>query len=257
VSGHDFTGRSAVVTGAASGMGRSIALGFAAAGARVTVGDIDAAGLAETVRLGHELGAEIVAVATDVSQEEAVAGLVARAVEGHGRIDHMVNNAGIHIEDTRIHETPIEVYDRILAVNLRSVFLGTRFAVTEMLQQGDGGTVVNVASVNSVKPQPIQAAYTASKHGILGLTKSAAMEYAADGIRINAVLPGAIDTPLLRGALGHRDEQLIAQAQSFFSLNGRFGRPEEVAEAVLWLSSDRSGYVIGHALAVDGGYLTK
>jgi glucose 1-dehydrogenase len=144
----------------------------------------------------------------------------------------------------------------VIAVNLRSVYLCVKHEIGVMLEQGRGGSIVNIASTNSFRPQPTHSAYTASKHGVLGITRNAAMDYAADGIRVNAICPGAIDTPMLRGAIERRgrDPKDVAAR---LSLLGRFGDPNEIANAALWLCSDESSFTLGHALAVDGGYLAR
>jgi glucose 1-dehydrogenase len=179
---------------------------------------------------------------------------VATAVERFGRLDCAVNAAAIEFETTRLHELDDAGFDRMLAVNLRSVFLCLKHELAAMLAGGRGGSIVNVGSTNSFRPQANQPAYTASKHGVLGITRSAAIDYARDGIRVNVICPGAIDTPMLRSAIEvrGRDPQDVARRLSPL---GRFGDPDEIARAALWLCSDASSFTTGHALAVDGGYL--
>ena len=181
---------------------------------------------------------------------------MAQSVAAFGRLDGAVNNAAITPDVLPIAEADMAVFDRVLAVDLRGVMLCMKYEIRQMLTQGQGGSVVNIGSVSSVRPQPNNAAYVAAKHGLVGLTKTGSLEYAGKGIRVNAVLPGAIDTPMLRGALeanGFTEEE-FAPALSLF---GRFGKAEEVAEASAWLCSDASSYVTGHSLAVEGGYLTR
>lgn len=250
-----FEGSSALVTGAASGMGRAIALAFAGAGARVTAVDINEAGLEETAALITSHGGEAQAVVADVSDPDEVERFVAAAVAEFGPLASAVNAAAIENEVDYLAELAVDNFDRIMAVNARSVFLCMKYEIQQMLQSG-GGAIVNIASTNSFRPQPHQSAYTASKFAVLGLTRSAAVDYAPRGIRINAICPGAIDTPMLRGAIQARgrDPQEVADR---LSLLGRFGSTEEIAAAALWLCSDASGFTVGHPLAVDGGYLAR
>jgi len=167
-----------------------------------------------------------------------------------------VNMAAIENEVGKLAECEDERFDRMIAVNLRSVFLCMKHEINAMLTAGKGGTIVNVGSTNSFRPQPQQPAYTASKFGVLGITKQAAIDYAPLGIRINMIAPGPIDTPMLRSAIARRGRD-VATTERNLSLMGRFGKPEEIAAAALWLCSDESGFTVGHALAVDGGYLAR
>lgn len=250
----DFTGEVAFVTGAAGGMGRAISLAFAAAGATVVMADVDAAGGAETERQVRAAGGAGTFVATDVSDPDQVAAAVAVAA-GHGRLDAAVNAAAIENETTPLHECDLERFDRMQAVNVRGLFVCMQHELRAMLPAGKGA-IVNIASTNSFRPQPNQPAYTASKHAVIGLTKASAVDYGRHGIRINAICPGGIDTPMLRDAMERRgrDPQDVADRLSLF---GRFGTPEEIAAAALWLCSDASSYTTGHALGVDAGYLSR
>lgn len=249
-------GRTAIVTGGASGMGRAVAQLFAAEGARVVVADVAVEGGEETAALIGKDGGEAQFVATDVSDAPAVARMVSAALSAYGGLDVAVNAAAIEGETLPIADCEDETFDRLIAVNLRSVFLCVKHEVRAMRAQGRGGSIVNIASTNSFRPQLHQAAYTASKHGVLGLTRAAAVDHAGDGIRVNAVCPGGIDTPMLRKAIEARgrDPQDVADRLSLF---GRFGTPDEIAEAALWLASEASSYTTGHALAVDAGYLAR
>ena len=252
----DFSGASVFVTGASGGMGRAITVAFTRAGARVIAADVDASGGDETVALANATGAGSAAfVGCDVSDPDQVDAAVAVAIERHGGLDHAVNAAAIENEMVPLHECSLDTFERMQAVNVRGVFLCMRAELRALLAAG-GGTIVNIASTNSVRPQPNQPAYTASKHAVLGLTRSAAVDYAAHGIRVNAILPGGIDTPMLRSALARRGRNPDETAGRL-SLTGKFGTPEQIADAALWLSSDASGYTIGHPLAVDAGYLTR
>jgi NAD(P)-dependent dehydrogenase (short-subunit alcohol dehydrogenase family) len=237
-------------------MGRAVALAFAAAGVAVVAADVSEDGGRETVeRIGKD-GGRAVFVPTDVSDARAVEAMVARATDDFGRLDCAVNAAAIELERTPLHEVDDEVFDRIIAVNLRSIFLCMKHEVRAMLAGGRGGAIVNIASTNSFRPQPHQSAYTASKHGVLGMTRNAAIDYGSQGIRINAVCPGAIDTPMLRAAMERRGRD-PGEVAARLSVLGRFGEPDEIANACLWLCSDESSFTTGHALAVDGGYLAR
>jgi NAD(P)-dependent dehydrogenase (short-subunit alcohol dehydrogenase family) len=251
-----FSGKVALVTGAAGGMGRAIAVAFGQAGADVLVADLATENGEATAELVREAGARAHFATTDVADAESVEAMVASAVERFGGLDCAVNGAAIELETVRLHELEDDVFDRVIAVNLRSVYLCLKHEIRVMLEQGRGGSIVNIASTNSFRPQPTHSAYTASKHGVLGITRNAAMDYAADGIRVNAICPGAIDTPMLRGAIDRRgrDPEDVAAR---LSLLGRFGDPNEIAMAALWLCSDESSFTLGHALAVDGGYLAR
>jgi glucose 1-dehydrogenase len=251
----DFASKVALVTGAAGGMGRATAQAFAAAGAKVVAADIAADEGEQTAKLIRGNGGEAVFVRTDVSDAADVEAAVATAVNEYGGLDCAANMAAIETETTFLADCEEATFDRLVAVNLRSIFLCLKYEIRAMLQRG-GGSIVNIASTNSFRPLPKQAVYTATKHGVIGLTKTAAIEYAGKGIRVNAVAPGAIDTPMLRGAMAARGSD-EAEVISRLSLIGRFGDPTEIANAVLWLCSDRSTYTVGHTLAVDGGYLAR
>ena len=251
-----FDGQVAIVTGASGGMGRAVALAFAAAGASVVAADLTENAGRETVEQIGQAGGRAVFVPTDVSDAAAVEALVARATGDFGRLDCAVNAAAIEGERGPLHEVDDEVFDRIIAVNLRSIFLCLKHEILAMLTAGRGGAIVNIASTSSFRPQPHQSAYTASKHGVLGLTRNAAIDYGAEGIRINAICPGAIDTPMLRAAMERRGRQ-PEEVANRLSLLGRFGQPDEIAQACLWLCSEESSFTTGHALAVDGGYLAR
>jgi len=255
----DFNGDVAFVTGAGGGMGRAISLAFARAGAALVMADVDEAGGAETERLAREAGADAVFVATDVSNADQVAAAVGQAVERHGHLDCAVNAAAIENETAPLHECADSAFDLMQSVNVRGTFLSLKHEIAAMLgpgNEGRGGAIVNIASTNAFRPQHEQPAYTASKHAVIGLTRSASLDYAPRGIRINAICPGSIDTPMLRRAMERRGRNLD-DVMGRLSLIGRFGQPEEIATAALWLCSDGASFVYGHPLAVDAGYLAR
>lgn len=256
----DFSSEVALVTGAAGGMGRAIAVAFARAGANVVMGDVDVDGGRETERLVGEHGVGAVFVPTDVSDADQVQALVATAVDRFGALHNAVNAAAIENEMVPLHECDDDQFDRMQNINVRGLFLCTKHEIVAMLNNNNGddgrGRIVNIASTNSFRPQPNQPAYTASKHAAVGLTRSAAIDYAAHGIRINAICPGSIDTPMLRNAMERRGRNADEVAARLSRL-GRFGTPEEIAAAALWLCSSGSSFTLGHPLAVDAGYLAS
>lgn len=249
-------GKVAVVTGAAMGMGEATARLFAQAGAKVVIADInEEAGRATTDVLRAE-GLEIAFVRADVSSPASVEAMVAFAVQTYGRLDCAVNNAAMTPDTHPVAELDEGEFDRLIAVDLKGVALCLKYEIRQMLAQGDGGAIVNISSVSGVRPQPNNLAYVAAKHAVIGMTKVASLEYAPRGIRVNSVGPGAIDTPMLRGALetiGSTEEEFAPQ----LSLLGRFAQPSEVAEASMWLCSEQSSYVTGALLMVDAGYTSR
>jgi NAD(P)-dependent dehydrogenase (short-subunit alcohol dehydrogenase family) len=240
-------GKAGLVTGAASGIGRACALRFAAEGAAVVVADVEREGGEETARLIEEAGGRAEFFECDVASSSANEALVARVVESFGRLDFAHNNAGIGVH-APLAETRDDDFDRVIAVNLRGTFLGMKFEIRQMLSAGGGGAIVNTSSNAGLRGVKLLGAYTASKHGIVGLTKNGAIEYANDGIRVNAVCPGAIMTPLMSNEPPERQQQILApQAMS------RFGEPREVAAAVVWLCSDDAAFITGISMPVDAG----
>jgi NAD(P)-dependent dehydrogenase (short-subunit alcohol dehydrogenase family) len=245
-----FAGKVALVTGGAGGIGRTAALAFAAAGARVVVADWSEDGGHKTVGMIMEAGGEARFVRTNVARAGEVEAMVEAAVAAYGRIDCAFNNAGIEEEHLPLADSEEAVFDRIMDINVKGVWLCMKYQIRQMLQQG-GGAIVNTASVAGLVGAPTQPIYAASKHAVVGMTKTAAAEYGRAGIRINSVCPGVIDTPMLTRAL-EREPQREKRLQKLHPI-GRFGQPGEVANAVLWLCSDQASFVTGHQLAVDGG----
>lgn len=249
-----LSGRTAIVTGATGGMGRAIVLRLAGAGAAVVATDRDDAGADDLVGLASDAGGDVAFVAADVSVGEDVAAVVDHAMSTHGGVDCAVNAAAIEFETVPLADCDDDDFDRMMAVNTRGVFLSMKHEIRAILEGGRGGSIVNIASTNSFRPQHDQPAYTASKHAVLGLTRSAALDYGQVGIRVNAICPGAIDTPMLHNAMERRGRDVDDVAHRLSRL-GRFGTPDEIADASLWLCSDASSFTTGHALAVDGGML--
>jgi NAD(P)-dependent dehydrogenase (short-subunit alcohol dehydrogenase family) len=249
-----LNGKVALVTGGASGIGRATALTFAREGAKLIVADTNAEGGYQTVHLIMEKGGEAIFVATDVSQAIAVQALVAKAVATYGRLDCAHNNAGISGgHSARTAAYPADLWHQVIAVNLTGVWLCMQAELEQMRRQG-GGAIVNTASIAGLVGYPGASAYVASKHGVVGLTKTAAVEYATEGIRVNCVCPGYIATPMT--AAGMDDPARLARLIAREPI-GRVGTPEEVAEAVVWLCSDAASFVTGHTMTVDGGFVAQ
>jgi NAD(P)-dependent dehydrogenase (short-subunit alcohol dehydrogenase family) len=243
----------ALVTGGNSGIGRAIALSFAEQGARVVIAARRVSDGEETVATIRDAGGEAIFVATDVSKSSDVQAMVAATISEYGQLDFAINNAGI--EGTVMVPTvdyEEETWDRVIDINLKGVFLCMKYEIPQMLKQGRGA-IVNMSSVAGLIGGRVGVAYYASKHGVIGATKSAALEYADQGIRINAVCPAIIETPMVEREL-FDNEELAAKFRAMHPV-GRFGQPEEVAAATLWLCSEGASFTTGHALPVDGGRL--
>lgn len=243
-----FEGKTAFITGAASGVGRATAIAFAAEGARVVVTDRGEAALQETAERVKAAGGDVLTITCDVSNPDDVAAAVAKAVNAFGRIDCAFNNAGVENKAAPLHEIELVEWDRVLDINLRGTFICMKHEIAQMLSQGGGG-VVNTSSGAGIRGVAGGASYAASKHAIIGMTKSAALDYAKQKIRVNAVLPGNIATPMM-------DRFTEGDIQKAIDLEpvGRLGKPEEIAEAVLWMCSDLGGFVTGASIVVDGGW---
>ena len=251
--GDSMKDRVALVTGAGSGIGRATSLVFAREGAKVMAVDLMDGPMLETVGLIIGGGGEASGMTADVSKADEVQRMVSETVSRFGRIDAAFNNAGIHT-GTRIpfHEYPEDEWDRVIGVNLKGVWLCIKYELPQMLAQG-GGAIVNTSSVAGLVASSGTSAYTASKHGVAGLTKSAAMDYARQGIRVNAVAPGVIMTPMMDLIMesNNTPQEELHNDQPI----GRMGKPEEIAEVVVWLCTDAASYVTGHVLPIDGGYM--
>ena len=251
--GRLLEGKVALITGGSSGIGKASALVFAREGAKVVVADVVVEGEQKTVQIAQEAGGNAVFIEADVSKAAEVEALVKGAVEKYGQLDCAFNNAGIDQRGT-ITDCTEEEWDRVMAINLKGVWLCMKYEIMHMAMHG-GGAIVNTSSTAGIVGNPRRAIYTASKHGVIGLTKAAALQYAKDGIRINAVCPGPIRTGLTE-TIWSRDPQAEARTISEVPV-GRIGAPEEVAEASAWLCSDAASYVTGHALVVDGGSVAQ
>ena len=246
----NLAGKVAFLTGAASGIGRATALTFARDGVTTVVADIDLDGNQETARMIEDLGGQALAVRCDVTRGEDVQAALNQTVEVFGHLDYAFNNAGAEQQHKPTADITEEEWDRIITINLRGVFLCMKYEIPLMLQLG-GGSIVNTSSGAGIKVFGRGAAYAAAKHGVVGLTKDAALDYAASGIRINAICPGIIDTEMMDRFTGDTAEgrdRVIAQEPI-----GRMGKPDEIAAAVVWLCSDAASFVTGHALVADGG----
>jgi len=252
-------GKVALVTGGASGIGRATALTFAREGAKLIIADMHEDGGQQTVHMITEQGGAATFVQVDVTQATAVEALISEAVTTYGRLDCAHNNAGISgtgiagAHRALTADYPDERWHQVIAINLTGVWLCMKYEIAQMLKQG-GGTIVNTASAAGLVGLPYASAYVASKHGVVGLTKTAALEYAKQGIRVNCICPGYIQTPMTAQGMSDPERRALMIASEPV---GRVGNPEEVAEAVVWLCSDAASFVTGHTMTVDGGYVAQ
>lgn len=249
----EFKGRVALVTGAGSGIGQAAAIAFAGHGARVVVADLNPDAGESSVHRIRQAGGEASFVRTDVSDAAQVTRLIDEAVQRYGRLDVAFNNAGVTQNSQPLADQADGAYDHVFDVSARGLWLCMRAEIRQMLKQG-GGSIVNMGSMSSVVGIAGLTTYTASKHAVLGLTRGAALDYAKQGIRINAVGPGTIDTPMIERFIELAGTDTVMEPIRAAHPVGRTGRASEVAEAVLWLASDASSFVVGHMLMVDGGY---
>ena len=243
--------KAAIITGGSSGIGRAAAVALAKQGVKIAIAARRAKEGEETVRLVKEAGSEGIFVKTDVANENDVRSLVEKTVKQYNRLDYAFNNAGIEEMTTPLVDQTSEVFDQIMNVNVKGVWLSMKYEIPEMIRTG-GGAIVNTSSGAGVIGYPQQPIYIASKHAVLGLTKSAALEYAKSGIRINAIAPGVTETEMVKRV----DKQLIERLKSITPI-GRIGDPQEIANAVVWLLSDKASFVLGHTLLVDGGVVSR
>jgi len=250
----EFAGKVALVTGAATGIGRATALAFAAAGARVVVADIAEAAGAATAADIVAAGGEARFCQVDIAESQSVQGMIRRTVEWYGRLDCAHNNAGILVPEAPVADMEEDDWNRSLAVNLNGVFMCMKYEIRQMLIQG-GGAIVNTSSVTAFKTVLKASAYSAGKAGIVALTRIAAAEYGRAGIRINGLAPAGIETAMLAKGLGDDQERRAAVLKT--RVMGRLGTPAEAADVVLWLCSERASYVTGQTVAVDGGVLAS
>ncbi len=254
-----FQGKIALITGGSSGIGQATAVAFAREGARIVIASRRVKESEETIKLVKEAGSDGISVKTDVSQEAEVRAMVEKTIKAYGRLDYAFNNAGIEGDVAPLAEQNVGNYEAVLGINVRGVFFSMKYEIPQMLKNG-GGAIVNMSSVGGLIGFPGFSLYIASKHAVLGLTKTAALEYAKSGIRINAVSPAVIETDMVDrfvGKIGVGKEGEMRQQLAAMHPMGRTGKPEEIASAVLYLCSDGASFVTGHTLVIDGGFTAQ
>lgn len=249
---NQFKEKVAIVTGGSFGIGRATAIAFAKKGAKIAV--VDWLEDSETLNVIKSLGGEAIFIKCDISKPEDVKAMVEKVIATFGRLDYAFNNAGIEGNNGSVYECTEENWDKTIGINLKGIWLSMKYEIPEMLKQGKG-VIINCASIAGLVGFPGLPAYVASKHGVIGLTKTSALECAKLGIRVNAVCPGAIKTPMIDRITGNKKE--VEEQFAAMEPIGRLGQPEEVANAVLWLCSDDASFITGHAMAVDGGWVAQ
>ena len=252
----EMEGKVVFVTGGGSGIGRAIGRAFAAEKAKVVIADVSDEKGNETVRLIKEIGGEAVSLPCDVSKTGDISGAIRETVKVFGHLDYAVNNAGIAGEHHSVVDYPEKVWNQVLDINLKGVWLCMKYEIPQMLKQGRGA-IVNVASIAGLAANRGASPYVASKHGVVGLTKASALEFATQGIRINAICPGITDTPLIQNAMSEVPEETRKVFTGEKIPMGRMALPEEIAGAAVWLCSNAASFVTGHALVIDGGMLAE
>jgi NAD(P)-dependent dehydrogenase (short-subunit alcohol dehydrogenase family) len=250
-----FKDKVALITGAASGIGRDTAIAFAEKGAAVVISDVDADGLEETAKRIKDKEGEVTVIITDVSKEPEVKSMIEKIVDTYGRLDVACNNAGVGGELAPTADYTSEQWDRVINVNLRGQWLCMKYQIPAMLNN-EGGSIVNIASILGKVGFANAPAYVASKHGLVGLTKAASLEYSSQGVRVNAVAPAFIETAMLEQAGLTTDPEKKQMLVNMHPI-GRLGQPREVADAIVWIASDEASFVTGHTLLVDGGYISQ
>jgi NAD(P)-dependent dehydrogenase (short-subunit alcohol dehydrogenase family) len=244
----------AIVTGAAMGVGEATAILFAEAGAKVVVADYNEEQSRQTVQTIQDAGGQACFVAVDISKSDQVAAMVEQTVATYGRLDVAVNNAAITPDTALVSEFDEDYWNRLMSINLTGVAVCLKYELRQLVTQGGGGSVINISSTGGFRPQGKDIAYVSAKHAVLGMTKVAALENGPHRIRVNAVAPGAVDTPMTRAVIKQAGRTIEEAAPSVSVLN-RFAQPREIAQANLWLASDAASYVTGATLVVDGGFL--
>ena len=245
----------AIITGGSTGIGRASAIALAKEGVKVAVAARRIKKGEETVHLVKEAGSDGIFLRTDVTNEDDVRSLVEKTVKVYGRLDYAFNNAGIEEAMTPLVEQTSNIFDQIMSINVKGIWLSMKYEIPEMIRNGGGGAIVNMSSAAGVMGFPQMPVYIASKHAVLGLTKSAALEYASSGIRINAIAPGGVETDMAK-RLADDNYQFLDTLTSIHPI-GRIAQSEEIANAVVWLLSDKASFVLGHTLLVDGGVVSR
>ena len=250
---NEFKEKTVIVTGAGNGIGRAIAIAFANEGANVVVSDVSKEGGEETVEIIRKESGEAIFIKADVGNGSEIKELVKKTVSTFGRLDYAVNNAGIEGEVAPIADYPEEIWDSVIRISLKGVWLGLKYQIPAILETG-GGAIVNIASMEGIIAFPGISPYVAAKHGVNGITKAVALEYMKAGVRVNSICPGVIDTKMI-----DRLTDELPQVDDLVTLSpaGRKGRPEEIAQAAVWLCSNKASFVNGHTLVVDGGYVIQ